>query len=215
MSVPREVPGGTGEEGTLARPRAADYEDREQRILDTAARLFAERGYAAVSISNLAAACKASKALLYHYYSSKDDVLFALLLQHIRRLHDGVQSVLDEAGSREDRLERLAERLLDLFDRYEAQHRVLVNDRRALAPKRRAEIDRIEGAAITRVTELLESINPRLRNQEAARRLAVVLWMGMLNWTALNYDFHGTEPPSSLFKGVTDIFLNGLTRFTP
>lgn len=53
---------------------------RETRraIIDTATRLFAEHGYAAVSIEAVLAACQISRGALYHHFSSKEALLEAV-----------------------------------------------------------------------------------------------------------------------------------------
>ncbi|NBP52464.1 MAG: TetR/AcrR family transcriptional regulator, partial [Actinobacteria bacterium] len=56
----------------MARPRAADYDDKRAAILRRAAELFAEKGYDRTSMTEIAAALGVSKALFYHYYPSKD-----------------------------------------------------------------------------------------------------------------------------------------------
>ena len=63
----------------MARTRANDYDKKRQGILSRSAALFAEHGYTGTSITMIAEACGVSKALMYHYYSSKDAVLFDLL----------------------------------------------------------------------------------------------------------------------------------------
>src|SRR5690606_36531613 len=63
----------------MARLRAKDYDDKRAAILEQAAGLFATEGFAAASLSRLAAACETSKASLYHYYQSKEAILFDIL----------------------------------------------------------------------------------------------------------------------------------------
>ncbi len=50
-----------------------------QQILDTATRLFAERGFEAVSIDAILTACGISKGALYHHFAGKDAVFVAVL----------------------------------------------------------------------------------------------------------------------------------------
>ncbi len=46
-------------------------------IVDTATRLFAERGYASVSVETVLAACHISRGALYHHFASKEALLEA------------------------------------------------------------------------------------------------------------------------------------------
>jgi len=63
----------------MARTQAADFEQRREKIVERAAQLFAERGFLGASIADLAKACKTSKSLIYHYYSSKEEILFDVM----------------------------------------------------------------------------------------------------------------------------------------
>jgi AcrR family transcriptional regulator len=54
-------------------------ESRDAAILSRAATLFSERGYHAVGIRDLAEAVGLSTSTLYHYYATKQDILFAII----------------------------------------------------------------------------------------------------------------------------------------
>lgn len=49
------------------------------RILDEAVRLFAARGFAGVSMNELATAAQVSKANIFHHFANKDDLYLAAL----------------------------------------------------------------------------------------------------------------------------------------
>ena len=70
----------------MARSRSADYDSQRDRILALAVRAFAETGYASATMAALASACGTSKARLYHYYPSKEAILFDSLDRYTARL---------------------------------------------------------------------------------------------------------------------------------
>lgn len=61
---------------------------RRQQILDTAAELFAARGFHGVSVADLGAACGISGPALYKHFASKDAVLAAMLVAISEELLD-------------------------------------------------------------------------------------------------------------------------------
>src|SRR6185437_11202433 len=63
----------------MARTQAPDYEERRNAMLEKAAELYAERGFLGASLADLAASCRTSKSLIYHYYPSKEDILFDVM----------------------------------------------------------------------------------------------------------------------------------------
>ena len=70
----------------MARPKSASHELKRDEILDIAAQCFADASYPATSMNTIAAAGGTSKARLYHYYDSKEAILFDLLDRYTQRL---------------------------------------------------------------------------------------------------------------------------------
>jgi len=69
--------------------------ERRELIMRTALKLFAEKGYFHVSISQIATEAKISKGLLYNYFNSKEDLLKATL-------HKGVEDITENFDSNHD-----------------------------------------------------------------------------------------------------------------
>ncbi len=56
-------------------------EERRKHMVETALALFAEKGYQGTSISQIAKEAKVSKGLLYNYFSGKEDLLKAIIVE--------------------------------------------------------------------------------------------------------------------------------------
>jgi AcrR family transcriptional regulator len=84
--------------------RAEQAQRTRQGVLDTARRLFAEKGYAATSLQQIADALGVTKANVYYYFRTKDAILEALLDERVAAL----DAVLDEAETIADRRRRRA-----------------------------------------------------------------------------------------------------------
>src|SRR3954469_17638223 len=69
----------------MTRVRADDYEDKKQVILEKAAALIAEKGFDVATMMDVAQSCGTSKSHLYHYFPSKEDLLYAIVHDHITR----------------------------------------------------------------------------------------------------------------------------------
>src|ERR1700692_1107941 len=83
----------------MARTRSENYDGIYQGILTTACGLFARQGYMRSSIAELADACKLSRGALYHYFDSKEAILFAILDAHIREMIQHVETAGAAGGS--------------------------------------------------------------------------------------------------------------------
>jgi AcrR family transcriptional regulator len=83
----------------------APQKRRDREVLDAAAKVFYERGYAAASVQHVAEELGILKGSLYHYIKTKEDLLFRLL----QETHDDVDRILAEVEAVPDLtpLERL------------------------------------------------------------------------------------------------------------
>lgn len=70
------------------RRRTRKQQARRQEVVDTAARLFFERGYAETSTQEIGAALGMLKGSIYYYISSKEDLLFEI----VQTYHDATRS---------------------------------------------------------------------------------------------------------------------------
>ncbi|WP_438962400.1 TetR/AcrR family transcriptional regulator [Nonlabens sp.] len=69
---------------------------RKKQILKTAAQLFKERGYSAVTMRDLAAAMDMKAASLYNHISGKQEILSVLILDIAHEFTGGMSMVKDE-----------------------------------------------------------------------------------------------------------------------
>jgi AcrR family transcriptional regulator len=90
---------------TTSRGRAKA--DRRQALLNSAARLFAENGFARVSLEDLGSAVGVSGPAVYRHFDSKQAVLAALLVEVSERLVSGGQEVVAGAANDADALRSL------------------------------------------------------------------------------------------------------------
>lgn len=71
-----------------------DPEARREAILDVARDVFVEEGYAAASMSTIAAKLGGSKGTLYNYFSSKEELFSAYVVRHCAWQSDNMFSLL-------------------------------------------------------------------------------------------------------------------------
>jgi AcrR family transcriptional regulator len=103
---------------TRGRPKLPPEENEtRERILDTAQRLFAERGYTRVTLRELTSEAGVNLASVNYYFGSKDALLHALIRRAARVIRGRRQRLLDDAslrdGSREERVRRILHALLE------------------------------------------------------------------------------------------------------
>lgn len=193
----------------MARTQAADYEERREAILDKAAALFAKSGFLGSSVSDIARACKTSKSLLYHYYPSKDDVLYAVMLSHIDALLSDVEGLPELSGSAQDRLRLLLRMFMKHYIGAANRQKVLLNELGNLPEDRKAVIVSKQRRIVDAVQSLLVHIHPELGNSSKQARAKTMLLFGMINWTMTWYDPAGGLSVDELVDMIVDMTVAG------
>ena len=81
----------------------------QENIQAAAFELFARRGYAQTSISQIAKAAGVSKGLLYNYFDSKEDLLLRIVEQAIEEGEEAMSVMFSEELSAQDKLHLILE----------------------------------------------------------------------------------------------------------
>lgn len=89
--------------------------DRQQTILAAARSVFAQKGYAESSITDIARMARVSDGLIYKYFQNKRDLLFHVLREFYERVMADLESVVAGGSSFRDRLHKLVSQHLQVF----------------------------------------------------------------------------------------------------
>ena len=170
----------------MARPKSATHELQREAILDVAAQCFAQRSYVAASMNDIAAACGTSKARLYHYYSSKEAILFDLLDRYTQHLL-AIIGQTDASAQRKNLDDRAAlhELIRNFLDQYETsatRHSALLGDTKFLGEVQRELILDRQRDVVSAMTRFLKRAYPQ-RITPVNQTAVTMMLFGMINWT--------------------------------
>ena len=181
----------------MARPKSATHDIKRDAILDIAAQCFADRSYPAASMNEIATACGTSKARLYHYYDSKEAILFDLMDRYTQRLLSLI-ALTDATAQRRNLNDRAAlhELIRAFLQEYESsatRHVALLNDTQFLsdvpdehlgtpAISPRELILNRQRDVVAAVTRALRRAYPDRLNASNQTAITMMLF-GMINWT--------------------------------
>jgi TetR/AcrR family fatty acid metabolism transcriptional regulator len=84
--------------------RATAAEEKRRLILDAAARVFARSGFHTSRVGDIAEEAGVAHGLLYHYFSSKDEVLETIFREHWNSVLERVHAAERSEGTATDRL---------------------------------------------------------------------------------------------------------------
>ncbi|MCR9122399.1 MAG: TetR/AcrR family transcriptional regulator [Phyllobacteriaceae bacterium] len=200
----------------MARPRAADFAEKQAHILASAATVFAQLGMDKASMSQIARECGVSKALLYHYYPSRDALIFAIINTHISHLDEAVIAADDPALPAGERLERLVHAVLETYRGADDAHKVQLNAFGALSEAQRAQLRDTEKRIVARFANVLKELNPKLAEPGTHLLTPVTMSLfGMLNWVYTWFKEDGPVSREDYARIATRIILDGVGGVRP
>ncbi len=184
--------------------------DKRQAIIDAAAALFETEGYTVTSMAAIARASGLAKASLYHYFASKDEILFAIHDAFIDLLISRRDHRAAAGLSPEDELHEVCADVLELMDSHRGHVRVFFEHYRELPVEQqrviRAKRDDYESWVETtvqtgNVVGAFRNVNPRL---------VTLALFGMANWSYQWYHAGGALTSRQIAAHFADYLIHGI-----
>jgi AcrR family transcriptional regulator len=200
----------------MSRVRAEDYQDKRQSILDAAAELFAQSGYANVKMMDIARSCGASKSMLYHYFPAKEDVLFEIMKEQVQSYLEATEEVAALPLSPDERLHEFVKMWVRRSTQARARITVLMYEFKFLTKRQRTVVGDVARRLIDRVSEIVGEVNPTLKQGPVARhRTYALLLYGLLNWTEVWFRSTGPIGAEEMAEMIHGLFVHGLPAAAP
>lgn len=188
--------------------------DGRERVLREAHALFIERGFAEVSMQQIADAAGMTKASLYYHFRDKED-LFAHVVQHEgARIIQGVTAELDGVEGFPEQLKRI---VLHFFQAIRSDIGRLMSDfQRHVTAERHQEMHRVFGQGALDPIGILRPYFQRAQATGEMRPgdtdLAILLFFSMINGCSK----FAEQKASQIHLGeeqaeqIVDVFLHGV-----
>lgn len=196
----------------MARPRAQDYDDKRDAILHRAAELFAAQGYDRTSLAEIALTLGVSKALFYHYYNSKDALLYDIIHSHLAKLVSVTESADDAGKPAEKRFRQIVAAILDCYRNADAEHKIQINHLSQLPDSQQAVLKQLERRLVDVMVANVMAINPALK-RHLAKPVAMSVF-GTLNWKYMWFREGGRISADEYIDTVTRLFVEGIRRLS-
>ncbi|QWG19836.1 TetR/AcrR family transcriptional regulator [Bradyrhizobium sediminis] len=193
----------------MARTRSENYDGIHLGILTQAAALFSAQGYMRSSIADLADACKLSRGALYHYFDSKEAILFAILDAHIREMIAHVDAAIAEGGPTLTQFRNVIRTTVEVNAKSPHEQRVLIHDLSFLNEDEQHTIKDLERQLVDTVTDLLVRLDAEGKIVKRTRKIYTMILFGIINYTYTWYDPKGGIGPREFADIAVDLFLNG------
>lgn len=193
----------------MSRGRAPKFQLQRAQILDSAAILFAKKGFHNASMAELSQACGVSKALLYHYYKDKEEILFDIADSYVDGLNEIILETAKLGLSPEAHFEKLISSFMDEYEHSEAKHVVLVQDVKFLQDEMRSQVIGKQRLIVNEFAKLISGMYPALGSSNLIKPLAMSLF-GMINWTFTWLKPSGGISFAQMAPLVSSLFIHGV-----
>ena len=195
----------------MARTIAKDHDQKREQILKRAAKIFADQGFDRASMTLLAKECGISKANIYHYYDSKDALLFDLLDSYLSALRDRICGIDLEGLDAEAQLHAIAGETLAAYQGADNEHRVQGMAIAALPPAQQEALRAYQRDMVRQMSQVLRAIAPDVFADDKDKLTAATMSVfGMLNWFYMWNSRAGPTAREDYAKMVATLTINGV-----
>jgi len=186
----------------------ARYERKQQEVVATAARVFAERGYQATSMQDLTEATGLAAGGLYHYIGSKERLLFRICDELLEPLLEQARAIVADDAPAADHLRALLRAWLVHIAAHRDHMLVFAQERHVIEREPQWRDVRRQRKAFE---QILDDVLARGAQDGtmtfADRGLALLALLGMVNHTATWLKPRGRLSPAQIADGCCDLLL--------
>lgn len=177
-----------------------------------AAKLFNERGYLETSMDDISVAANLSKGGIYHYFSSKHEILYFISAHYMDLLLKDLERELKEKGDRFLKIRFIISRHINLYTKYTSEAKTTLHEAHLLPSdyfKKYAEKER----RYYRIVADVVSDFFGSRFQKSQLRVITFTLFGMCNWIYHWYKPKRSVNPQELSEIIGDIFCKGVAGY--
>ena len=187
------------------------HRERHKAVLETAARLICEKGYEAASVQDIAGACGLTKAGLYYYIRSKEDLLLEIMNYGMDIFEERVLLQVLNIADPVERLKACMEKnILLVTEARSKEVTIILHEHDTLTGAARQQIN----ARKRRYVHFLESSFEEAVREGRIRpinpRVAAFSFLGQVLWIYKWFRPDGKIPAEELAREMLDLFFGGL-----
>jgi AcrR family transcriptional regulator len=193
-------------------PASRHYDENLQRILKTAAKIFAEKGFHHTSVRDISRATKMSLSGLYYYFTTKEELLFLIqercFLTLLQRWEQAANSNLDIRA----RIRAFAENHLSFFLHNMPEMKVMAHEDESLTGEFNDKILVLKRRYVKVITDLISELQAQEDGKGIDLRVATFALFGMMNWIYTWYQPRRDLPLPQLIEQMLRIYFFGLLK---
>lgn len=193
---------------TVKRKRLA----KRKIILETGAKLFAEKGYHATRMQDIADVLDLQKGSLYYYFPSKEALLFTMLETELSHALVTMRAIVSSSSSALSKIEQAIVAHLKVFHRYPDIYSIYLFEKlNTINQEAATKVDQI-GRDIESIWKILlqEGIEEGELKADIDVDLTTKAILGMCNMTLIWFDVNGRLTIEQTAQQFTHLIFDGL-----
>ena len=188
--------------------REIRYREKRRKILQNAASIFGKKGYQKASLEEIASRLKLTKASLYHYVKSKDEVLYLIQMEALGEILAVARTVAVSGKKPSEKLRDIVIEYIRLATQKHiigalSQHELILPKKWRLAII--AERDKFDNECQKIIKEGIESGEFKAINW----KMSYMAMIGAMNWITRWYSPQGPLSVDEISRCMVDFVLRG------
>lgn len=189
--------------------------DRRAEVLATAERMFADRGFHATSVRDIAEALNIKAGSLYAHIEAKEGLLWSIVTSAADRFFAAVEPIVQSDLVPLEKLRRVIAAHVGVITTSAASASVYTTQWRHLSEPRRSEFSARRNAYEQMVRGLVRDCIREGTLADLDEKFATLLILSSINWIYQWYRPDGPMTPDEIARKLTNMLLDGLRRAGP
>ncbi|WP_100444277.1 TetR/AcrR family transcriptional regulator [Glycomyces xiaoerkulensis] len=180
-------------------------------VLRAALDLFASQGYANTSVQQIVAAAGVTKGALYHYFSSKDDLLFAIYERMLSLQRRRLDEIIASGGETEEVVRAACEDVVVTSIDFLQEGTIFFRSQHMLVPERQKEVKRRRREYHDAFAELIARGRDEGRfRDDVPISVLIAHFFSDVHYLPHWYSPEGPEDKTEVAQQLTELFLRGI-----
>lgn len=184
--------------------------DTQQRILDAAIDIFAQKGYHATRVDEIVEESKTSKGAVYFYFPSKQDIFLAIVDKFARLLEGRLERVINQQTSGVDRVSAALQVCLETFEQYRSLAKVFLVQAAGLGVVFEDKQIEVHNRFARMIKTQLDQAVAEGDIPPIDTEVAAFVWMGAIYDLVIRWVRTGQPEPSRIFPTLRVMLLRSI-----
>jgi AcrR family transcriptional regulator len=192
--------------------RSRFFISKKERILKAATELIASKGFDGTSVRNIAEKAGLSVAGMFHYFSSKEEILYEIMTTFMNNAYEKIMEIYNTDLAPIEKLSKVCKFYAEQYAGHKHQLTILISERKSLIPEHRQICIKKERDYVKALKNLFKDLAKRKLVKPIDHSILAFIFFGMVHWTYRWYDPKAKRGigPNQLGTIFSEVFLRGI-----